>query len=313
MHAYRLVVHWVLFGILILWSLRVIWTRDRSELLLVATCWLALLLGLAVIRFHGSSFPYFIMTAGLFPALALAMASARPLAMTGRMAWPVIVSLVALAAFQSMPEVIEMLDDTQWEQRATMRLVYASPLRDRRGYQVEGALFCTRDPSPLPAMFSQVIWRKFRASPQASKNTADFISELRDRPVAYFVESYRMNQFPDEIRRFFAEHYVWYARSLFIAGFQIEGTAAVREIDVIVPGSYRWMPDPNSPEASIRVGRNMLQPFEIADLETGKHSAEIQMPISGGALMLADLPPPIRDAYPAFYLRRQIAQLGGHR
>jgi hypothetical protein len=79
--------------ILILWTLRAAYRRDALEYALLICCWLVLLLGLIVIRFHGSSFPYFLMTAGLFPAIALSMASGRPLAMAGRMTWPVIVSL----------------------------------------------------------------------------------------------------------------------------------------------------------------------------------------------------------------------------
>jgi hypothetical protein len=313
-HAHRLVVHWVLFAVLILWTLRVAFRRDTSDYALLICCWLVLLLGLIVIRFHGSSFPYFLMTAGLFPAIALAMASGRPLAMAGRMTWPIIVSLVVLVAFQSAAESIEMLTDTQREQRETMRLVYDSGLRDRRGYQVEGALFCARDPDPMPVMFSQDIARKFWKSPQADQATAEFIAEFRDRPIAYIVESYRLNQFPDPIRRFLGEHYVWYARSLFIAGFFLDLVDGAREVDVIVPGAYRWVPDPVHQGVSIQVGSEVLRPLDVIHLDVGTHTiATHEVHAVRGSLMLADLPFVERDAYPAFYHQRQITQLGGYR
>ena len=313
MHADRLIVHWVLFAVLVTWSLHAAWRRKTSDSMLLASCWLALLLGLVVIRFHGSSYPYFIMTAGLFPAVALSMATWRPLARAGRMAWPIVVSLVVLAAFQSAAESVEMLADTQLEQRETMRLVYDSKLRDRRGYQVEGALFCAHDPNPLRVMFSQEIWRRFHASPQASQATTDFIAELRNRPVAYFVESYRMNQFSPEIRMFFAEHYVWYARSLFVAGFNVERAGAAGNVDVIVPGAYRWVPDPENPDASIEVAATLMHPLSVIELDTGKHNVAVRRAGTKGSLLPADLPLVTRDAYPAFYLSRQIMQLGGSR
>ena len=310
-HADRLIVHWALFVVLVTWSLGAIWRHKASDFALLASCWLALLLGLVVIRFHGSSYAYFIMTAGLFPAVALSMATCRPLARAGRMAWPVVVSLIVLAAFQSAHESVEMLADTQLEQRETMRLVHDSKLRDRRGYQVEGALFCSRDPDPLPVMFSQEIWRRFHASPKASQATADFIAELRDRPVAYFVESYRMNQFSAEVRMFFAEHYVWYARSLFVAGFNIERAGTAGNVDVIVPGAYRWVPDPENPDESIEVGATLLHPLSVIELDTGKHNVAVSRLGAKGSLLPADLPLVTRDAYPAFYHSRQILQLGG--
>ena len=48
------------------------------------------------------------------------------------------------------------------------------------------------------------------------------------RPIAYIVDSYRLGQFPEDIRSFWSQHYVWYARSLYIAGYDI---AERREIE----------------------------------------------------------------------------------
>lgn len=310
-HMMRLIVHWVLFAVLVAWSGRALWNRDRAELPLIATCWLALVLGLAVIVVHGSAFPYFIMTAGLFPALALSMAAGRPLATTGRSAWPIIAALVVMSAMQSLWESVEMLSDTQREQRETLRLVYDSPLKDRRGYHVEGALLCMRDPDPLPTMFSPGIWQRFYGSPQAMQNRTAWIEEFRSRPVAYIVESYRLAQFPPELRTFFARHYIWYARSLYIAGYNVISGTGPREVDVIVPGRYRWDADVTSPRATLTIGETILRSGDTIPLGVGTYTAQVPETDGRGQLILDDLPRPTRDGYPFFYHRRQIGQLGG--
>ena len=307
-HATRLVVHWVFFAVLVGWTARVLWNRDKPELFVVATSWLSLLLGLIVIMVHGSSFPYFIMTAGLFPALALAMPAGRPLAMSGRWSWALVAIAVALSAAQSSRESVQMLHDTQREQRETLRLVYDSPLKDRRGYHVEGALLCMRDPEPMPVMFSPMIYQRFHQSPQAMQNRSDWIKEFRDRPIAYIVESYRLRQFPHEIREFWSKHYVWYARSLYIAGFKI---AEQTEVEVIVPGRYRWDADPTSPTSQLKLGTVLLEPGDEVELALGSLPAQPVGEGARGELLLADLPKPTRDQYPFFYLMRQIEQLGG--
>jgi len=313
-HADRLLVHWSLFAMLVVWSVRTVVRKQASEVPLVATCWLVLLLGVVVIRFHGSSFPYFIMSAGLFPAIALALTAGRTLATTGRMAWHVLVAMIALAALQSVTEALEMLPDTQTEQRDTLRLIHESNLSNRRGYQIEGALFCAMDPSPIPPMFSQDIARHFHISAQSAKNAADFIAEFRNRPIAYIVESFRLQRLPKTIRRFLGEHYVWYGKSLYLAGFRIEfASAGSRVVDVIVPATYRWTPDPTAASASIIVNERTLSAFEEIELQVGKHTVEATVIPTVGSLILADLPARERQGYPAFYHQRQYLQLRGLR
>ncbi len=312
-HMTRLVVHWVLFAVLLVWTGRAFWNRERQALPLLAACWLTLALGLAVIMVHGSAFPYFIMTAGLFPALALSMAAGGPLAATGRSAWPILTALIAMCALQSANEALEMLEDTQKEQRDTLRLVYDSPLKDRRGYQVEGALLCMRDPDPLPTMFSPGIYQRFYKSPKAAQNIQDWIDQFRSRPVAYIVHSHRLTQFPAPIRDFWGEHYVWYARSLYVTGYNLEASQGVRDIDVIAAGRYRWDADPSSPTAALRIDGKDVSPGGIVTLAVGTHRVEWPVSPAMGQLILADLPPPTRDLYPAFYHQRQLSQLGGYR
>jgi hypothetical protein len=307
-HASRLVVHWVFFALLVAWTVHVLWNRDKPELFPLATSWLALLLGVLVIMVHGSSFPYFIMTVGLFPALALAMPAGGPLARSGRWSWALVALAIVVSAAQSFRESTEMLQDTQREQRETLRIVYDSPLKNRRGYHVEGALLCMRDPEPIPPMFSPAIFQRFFGSPQAMQNRAGWVEEFRSRPIAYIVESYRLSQFPDEIRDFWTKHYIWYARSLYIAGYDVAGP---REVDIIVPGRYRWDADPTSPAASLQLGNALLRPDEKIVLATGSLPAQAIGEGARGQLILADLPRPTRDGAPFFYLRRQLSQLGG--
>ncbi len=314
-HSGRLIVHWVMLGLLIAWTAWVIARRrSRTPRMPVMTSWLVLLLGGAVVTFHGSSFPYFIMTAGLFPAIALSITAGNTLAMAGRMAWPILLALMALAALQSAPETLEMLADTQSEQQETLQLVYNSNLRNRRGYQVEGALFCAKDPDPIRTMFSQGIARHFRMSPQAAEHTAEFIDEFRRRPVAYIVESYRLQQFPADVNRFFANHYVWYGKSLYVAGFRLNFSEhGARDVEVIVPGTYRWTPDSSSPQTSLLVNGQALAPSGEIELAAGHHAVTSREPMTLGSLMLADVPAREREGYPSFYHQRQVLQLGGRR
>ncbi len=139
------------------------------------------------------------------------------------------------------------------------------------------------------------------------QNRADWIEEFRSRPIAYIVESYRLSQFPDEIRDFWAKHYIWYARSLYIAGYDI---AEPREVDIIVPGRYRWDADPTSPAASLQLGNALLRPDEEIELAEGSLPAQAIGGDARGQLILADLPRPKRDGYPFFYLRRQTLSAG---
>ena len=309
-HASRLVVHWVLFAALLFWTLRTAIRRTQGEYLPIFTSWLVLLLGIVVAVIHGSRFPYFVMTAGLFPAIGLALAVGGPSALAGRMRWPVTAALLVLCALQSSQESIEMLGDTQHEQRDTMRLIRESGLRNRRGYNVEGALFCAGDPDPMPSMFSQQIWRRFKDSPQEEDK---FIEEFRSRPIAYFVESYRMNQFPPAIREFIDEHYVWYQHGLFVAGFPVGPARGRFDADVIVAGNYRWVPSRPQDVGAIKVGLTEVAPFESIYLDIGGYPVESLTQASIGSLMLADLPAPSRGTFEGFYLNRQIFQLGGRR
>lgn len=307
-HAPRLWVHWLLFGILLVWTAAVVRQKRRDAALRVATCWALLVLGLAVAIVHGSSFAYFLMTAGLFPAVALGLAAGPAVARRGASAPLVIASLGALAAAASAPEALETMRGSQDRQRETMQLIERTLLRDKRGYQVEGALFCSSDPDPLPAMFTQQILR--RRAEQGAGAFDGFVAEFRTRPIGYIVESFRMRQFPDNVREFWNEHYVPYAASLWVAGWRVTsgGTDSARE--VIVPGTYRWIPSSRFPEAVIQVDGRSLAPGESLHLDAGPHLVSRAEGDAEGMLVLA-----LGSARPGgifpFYDERQWQQLRG--
>ena len=240
-----------------------------------------------------------------------ALPVANLLQAAGRSGWLLLVTLVVLTAMQSAWEAIENLSDTQAQQRRTLRLIYESPLRERRGFQLEGALLCMRDPDPLPVFFSPGIRSRFFEPPAASENTSKFIDEFRNRPIAYIVESYRMKQFPTQIRQFWASHYVWYGESLYLAGFRLDGADAPRMIEVIVPGIYRWDIDSTGASPALRIGGKYIEAGETVELARGTYEASVTDGKSRGRLLLADLPPLVRDGEPAFYHRRQIYNWAG--
>jgi predicted regulator of Ras-like GTPase activity (Roadblock/LC7/MglB family) len=306
-NAPRLWVHWLLFGVLLHWTWRVLKARESPAYPRLATCWATLALGVAVAAVHGSSFGYFLMTAGVFPAVALALAAGPALAKLRGRAPLATAALVVLLAAQSAPEAIEMLAGGQSHQRATMTLVTGTPLRHTRGYQVEGALFCARDPDPMPAMFTQQILLRARQGPAAFD---EFLGEFRSRPIAFIVESHRMGQFPPLVRRFWEEHYVPYAAALLVAGFRIPAGRPESARDVIVPGDYRWIPEGAREESAISVNGTRLAPGELIHLAKG--SARVSGPAAGtGGILALDLGPILPSEPQPFYDMRQWHQLRG--
>lgn len=304
-HAARLWVHWLLFASLVLWTTRALLARDRTEAVRLVTCWSVLILGLAVIRIHASSFPYFLMTAGLFPAVALGLAAGPALEFAGDRKVAAAIGLAAVLLWKSTPETLEMLQEYQAHQRETLRLVNGSALRSMRGYQVEGGLVCAADPAAMPAMFTQQIKQRAARGPTAFD---DFIAQFRQRPIAYIVESYRMKQFPPKVRQFWDDHYVPYAAALQVAGFRVSGRDQDLVIDVIVEGSYRWVTSRQGSDGAIVVGTTVVQPGGTLLLDSGKHTVSKADPATSGSLVLAISAAPMGEAFP-FYDPRQVRQV----
>jgi hypothetical protein len=274
--------------------------RALSDGLWIA--WSVLALGLAVGAFHASAFAYFWMTLGLFPAAALAVSAdalreALP-AGRERAAALATAGLWLLLGGQGAARMAELGIDTQSVQRESLGFVHRNFEASDAGFHPEHAPFCRREVDPMRTYFSQVIFRHF-AGDSREAHTRGFIRDLRRRPVKFVVQSFRLNQFPVEIRRFMADNYQPYRASVFIAGRRLAGNAGEHaEFELIVPGRYRWLPF--SGPQPIRIGARTLAPGEIAEFGAGEYTARFAEDVPGGMLDLALNDPPAKAPL-AFY------------
>jgi hypothetical protein len=264
--------------------------------------WLVLGVGTGVGAFHASAFAYFWMTLGLFPAVALAMASEPIREVLGtrheRAARFVFVGICAVLGVQGIARMAELVIDTQSVQRESLAFVHRNFAAEDAGFHPEHAPFCRNEKDPIPVFFSQAIYRAF-AGASREKQTDRLLLGLRDRPVKFVVQSFRLNQFPVEVRRFLAENYQPYRASVFVAGRRFTGAAGERrDFELIVPGPYRWLPE-DGPH-SIRIGDRILAPGDVVELDAGVHTARFAEDLAGGVLVLAVNDPP-STAPLAFY------------
>ena len=274
--------------------------RARSDGLWIA--WSILALGVAVGAFHASAFAYFWMTLGLFPAAALAVS-----ADTLREALPAgrerIVSLATAGLWlilgsQGAARMAELTIDTQSVQRESLGFVHRNFEVSDAGFHPEHGPFCRREAEPIRTYFSQVLYRHF-AGDSREANTRRLIRNLRRRPVKFVVQSFRLNQFPVEVRRFLADNYQPYRASVFIAGRRLTGNAGGQtDFELIVPGRYRWLPF-DGPQP-IQIGARTLAAGEIAEFGVGAHTARFGEDVPGGMLVLALNDPPAKAPL-AFY------------
>jgi hypothetical protein len=304
-HAARLWVHWLLLAALTAWTVQAWIKRDEAAAARLITCWAVLALGVAVAIFHGSRLPYFLMTAGLFPAIALGIAAGPTVQLAGERKTLAVAGLVALLVVGSAPETREILQGTQTLQRATMQLIHNGELAGMRGYQVERALFCAADPEPIREMFAPQIAKFRQSGPRAHEA---FIEEFRRRPIAYIVESYRMGQFPPSVQQFWEAHYVPYSASLLVAGFRIPRGSKDLPVEVLVAGEYRWKASAYPPEGSVRIDEVTVRSGETVWLDAGTHRVFPTDPRSFGTLVLALPRTPMGQMFP-FYDPRQVAQI----
>lgn len=269
---------------------------DAGRLLLASG---ALALGLAVALFHAAAFRYFWLTLGLFPAAALALAR-RPLAerlppRPGRFA---AAGLAALLALPAGLQLVGQLNDSQAVQRESLAFVHRNFSADAAGFQPESSLFCQAGAQPLPTYFSQHIYRAFE-SPKRARNIDRLLARFRDVPVEFLVQSFRLNQFPPEVRRFWDENYQPYRASVFVAGRRLSGARGARnEFELLVPGRYRWLPLGGRQPVAIE-GR-VVAPGETLALARGRHEARFLEDVPRGLLLLALNEPP-GEAPLAFY------------
>jgi hypothetical protein len=265
--------------------------------------WAVLALGLVVAAVHAAAFAYFWMTLGLFPAVGLALALG-PIR-TRLPARPPALAQLAIAAIWlalALPGALQMgvlLRDTQAVQRESLAFVHRNFAGDDVGFHPEGGVFCGA-PQPLGVWFSQSIYRQFEG-PQRDRTLGWFLHTFREKPLHYIVQSFRLNQFPAELRRFWADNYQPYRASVFVAGRHLEGTRGESSaLEIVVPGRYRWLPFEG--RQAVRIDDRRLEPGALVDLDAGEHRATLVEDLPGGALVLAVNEPPGPSPL-AFYKR----------
>lgn len=278
----------------------------RGAVAAVLAAWAVLLLGAAVYLFHDARFPYFWMTLGLFLATALAFGLSAVADFLGpRRMRRLLIGCWAVLAVQGLATAVAMLADTQAVQRRTLADVDRNFLRDARGFQAEGALFCRADPHPFPISMGFHLQRDY-TGPGADERIAAFLAGLRAHPPAYLIDSHRLEHFPPAIREFWNEHYRLYRDRLRIPAVALAGRPdQPAGFEVLVAGAYRWQSrraTPGSRLAGLSVDGRPLAPGGVVELAAGPHIAEWTGGAGGGTLWLAVADPPSLAAQPFFHL-----------
>ncbi len=270
----------------------------------LASAWALLAVGAAVLGFHGSRFAYFWLTLGLFPALALArvrgIALAALIPAGGRArAWAA-AGVAGALALQGGAYAVSMLRDTQQTQRESLAFVHRNFARSDSGFLPESALYCQTPERRLPTFFSQDLYRQFGGATRA-RYAADLIDRFRRAPVKYLVHSFRLQQFPAELRSFFTDNYQPYFGSVSVAGRRLEGKRGEsRSFELLVPGSYRWIPFGRP--APLDLDGRTLAAGDILALEPGPHEARFPEDTTAGLLVMSLSDPPAQAPL-AFYKR----------
>jgi len=265
--------------------------RPAGELWLA---WAVLGVGAAVLLFHAAAFRYFWLTLGLFPAAAFAVAHRRVRALALPRGAGVRDLLVLgwwlLLLVPALLQGAYRFVDTQAVQRETFAFIHANFERDAAGFHPEGGLFCRHEGDPIRAHVSHTIWRQY-AGEGREAHMERMLRTFHEEEVRFLVESFRLNQFPVELRRFWASHYQPYRASVFVAGVQLAGVAGSTEpFELVVPGRYRWIPF--EAPVPLEVDGEPLPAGGIADLSAGSHVADFPEEVTGGFLVLAvDAPP----------------------
>jgi hypothetical protein len=267
--------------------------RSRSWRGRLALAWSVLALGTAIGAFHKAAFAYFWLTLGLFPALALALALApiRELLFAGRERWlrPASAALWLVLALPAALQSVAMLRDTQAVQRESLAFVRHNFALDQAGFHPEGGLFCGAH-QPFGSWMSFTIYEHF-AGEGREANAHWMLGRFREEPIHYLVESFRLNQFPSELRRFWADNYQPYRASVFVAGRHLEGAhGQTRPFEIVVPGRYRWLPV-SGPQA-VQIDGEVVEPGATLALASAEHEVSFLEGAARGLLVLALNEPP---------------------
>jgi hypothetical protein len=248
--------------------------------------WAALALGAGVALFHAAAFRYFWLTLGLFPAAAFAL-SRRAIgnAVAPRLRAVAVAGLVCALGLPALLHHARQWSDPQAVQRDSLGFVHRNFAPDVTGFHPESGLFCQAGAQPMPTYFSQHIYQTFETR-RREREIRRLIDRFREHEVAFLMQSFRLNQFPVEVRRFWDENYQPYRGSIFVAGRRLAGMRGESvEFELLVPGRYRWLPL-DGPQA-LAIGGQTIAPGGTVELEAGLQQAGFISDGSRGMLLLA--------------------------
>jgi hypothetical protein len=97
------------------------------------------------------------------------------------------------------------MEDSQRVQRDAFGYVERE-LRGHHGFQIEGGLFCRRDPDPFDTMFRENI-ELLTTGSQVEHDTPAFLARFRQKPVSFLIASHMRPSFPAAVHRFWEENY----------------------------------------------------------------------------------------------------------
>lgn len=269
--------------------------RERLGVPLVAA-WACLGLGLVVALAHASAFAYFWMVLALFPAAAAGAglgAARETLAPLAPRAWRGVVAALWLGLLvPAVPALWAQLHDAQAGQRQSLAFVHANFEPDDAGFQPEGVLFCGGPTRDFGIFFSYQLYQWFGADPERREaNIEHLLRDFSEREVKFLLGTWRFRQFPEEVRRFWSEHFQPYKDSVYVAGRRFEPRAGTeRPFEVLVPGDYRWLAAPGS--APVSLDGRPLRPGERVRLDAGRHELRFAQDQEQAFLVLALNEPP---------------------
>ena len=136
------------------------------------------------------------------------------------------------------------------------------------------------------------------------------IDEFRRNRVAYVIDLHSLSQFPPSVRGFLYDNYQWYYGSLAIVGFAIQPEPKPMQVEVFVPGTYRWAPSSQKSAAVLLVDGTVIRPHGQAVLSAGTHRLVTIPGGTGGTLVLALGSRPDKGMY-SFIDHRQLRRLYG--
>lgn len=257
--------------------------RNRAPLI---ASWLVLLAGFAVALFHAAAFPYFWMTLGVFPAVAIGVGREAILEVfEGPVGKALLTVAAALLLMSAVPAAVALRQDTQRVQRDALAFIDGNFDPAARGFQSEGALLCRTDPNPFRTYFADAVTSQFTGASGRPRAEA-FINEFRSRPVAFMI-AHRLFRYPDIIDAFWKTHYVLYRDEVMIPGRRVTGSRGdAFELDVIVPGQYRWLPTSTKP-ARLAFGGMVLDSRSVVTLDRGVHEFVLLDDVPTGLLVFA--------------------------